>query len=277
MRISITQGRLVPSIDGKIQTFPAARWRDEFDLCRLAGFDSIEWVHSGDGPEIDPIVSGDVSEIRDAISRTGVNVNSVCHDALLDIPIFEESGQRELWPAHWESLRIIAVNLDQLGGAHIVLPLLGANRVVSATGREAALEFIRGSLKALDGTNIELHLETSLRSTDLKSLMQDLNDSRCKITFDTGNILQFGYDLQAELEDLDGRIGSIHFKDSKLAGTTVPLGTGDVDFAAVAAYLRRVNFRGSFTLQGARVPGRDDFELCCSYLRFLNEQVNSES
>ena len=30
MAISIMQGRLVPPIDGRIQTFPRERWRDEF-------------------------------------------------------------------------------------------------------------------------------------------------------------------------------------------------------------------------------------------------------
>ena len=273
MRISITQGRLVPAVDGKIQTFPAVQWRDEFDLCRRAGFDGIEWCHSGDGPEIDPIVSDDLGEIQDLISLTGVPVKSVCYDDLLAVPIFEKSSQETLWPAHLNSLRIIASNLETLGGAYIILPLLGANRVVSAAGREAALKFIRQALKALDGTRLELHLETSLLSFELKSLLSDLNDSRCKVTFDTGNILQFGYDLLAELHDLNGRIGSIHFKDSKLSGTTVPLGTGDVDFEGVADFLRGIDYRGTFTLQGARIQGRDDFELCCSYLRFLNERV----
>jgi hexulose-6-phosphate isomerase len=89
--------------------------------------------------------------------------------------------------------------------------------------------------------------------------------------------LQFGYDLRAELEELNAEeIGSIHFKDSRLSGTTVPLGTGDVDFGYVGAFLNRIGYRGSFILQGARVDGRNDFELCCSYLKFLRETVESQ-
>jgi L-ribulose-5-phosphate 3-epimerase len=275
MRIGITQGRLLAPLNGKIQTFPGPRWRDEFDLCRGAGFDSIEWVHSGHDPEYDPIVSKNVQEIQTAISRAGVDVPSVCYDAILDHPILEPVTGREVWMAHWNALETIAINLEFLGGSHIVLPLLGANKVISAADREAALGFVRGALKALNGTKLDLHLETSLQAGDLKSFLHALGDSRCKVTFDTGNILQFGYDLRAELENLSPEIGSVHFKDSKFCGTTVPLGTGDVDFDYVGAVLRRNGYRGYGVLQGARVEGRNDFDLCSGYLKFLREHLEA--
>ena len=54
MAILIMQGRLVAPIDGRIQTFPRDRWRDEFPRAVEAGLDGIEWIFDEAGEAANP-------------------------------------------------------------------------------------------------------------------------------------------------------------------------------------------------------------------------------
>jgi hexulose-6-phosphate isomerase len=53
-------------------------------------------------------------------------------------------------------------------------------------------------------------------------------------------------------------VGSVHIKDRILGGSTVPLGTGDADFPALAESLGMVAFSGDFILQAARGTSGDE-------------------
>ena len=53
-------------------------------------------------------------------------------------------------------------------------------------------------------------------------------------------------------------MGSVHIKDRLLGASTVPLGTGDADFPALAESLRKVAYKGDFILQVARGANGDE-------------------
>lgn len=61
----------------------------------------------------------------------------------------------------------------------------------------------------------------------------------------------------AELTAYGDRIGSVHVKDATLGGTTVPLGTGEVDFVACFRALRSQGYSGPYVLQAARIADED--------------------
>ena len=42
--LAVMQGRLVPPEDGRFQSFPRGRWRDEFALAAQAGLNAIQWI-----------------------------------------------------------------------------------------------------------------------------------------------------------------------------------------------------------------------------------------
>ena len=88
MTVGIMQGRLVPPHEGRIQSFPRERWRDEFPLAAAADLDAIEWIFDVFGLEANPIAADAGLEDVNALSaRTGVGVRSVCADYFMDAPL----------------------------------------------------------------------------------------------------------------------------------------------------------------------------------------------
>ena len=58
------------------------------------------------------------------------------------------------------------------------------------------------------------------------------------INYDTGNSASLGWDVEEEFANYFDRIYNIHIKDRTLGGTTVDLGTGDVNFQNFLIYLK---------------------------------------
>lgn len=268
------QGRLVPPIDGQIQNFPADLWRDELALCAQAGFDGVEWIHTKEPDPRNPIAqAGGASIIADVCRAAGSRVLSCTYDAMLTPRALDEDPGGPSWRRHLGAIEVMAGNLRALGASHLVLPWLADNRIHSDGDRTRAIQFVRRALEVTAASRIELHLETSLRSAELLHMLDEIDDPRCRVTFDTGNMVQFGYAWHDELSRQWPRVGSVHLKDATSSGT-VPLGTGEVDFRRVAATLVERGHRGDCVIQGARVTGASDFETSRGYLDFFRSMLN---
>jgi hexulose-6-phosphate isomerase len=72
------------------------------------------------------------------------------------------------------------------------------------------------------------------------------------VNYDSGNSASLGYRPRDEFAAYGARVGSVHIKDRRRGGGTVPLGTGDTDFPALFDCLRAAGYRGDFILQAAR-------------------------
>jgi hexulose-6-phosphate isomerase len=266
------QGRLVPSEDGRIQCFPSRRWRDEFPRAVTLGFDAIEWIYESHGGEANPIVSAEgVAEILDLSARWGVVVGSLCADILMDEPVFRvprSAAARAAARVPWLLERCRAAGLERL-----VLPFVGQNEIRSAEELEQAAELLGGWADEARRRSVELHLETALDAKRFVWLLDRLGDDTVKVTYDIGNSLQFGFDAREELAAYGHRVGSVHVKDSKRGGTTVPLGEGDADFGFCFRALAGAGYRGPIILQAARVPGEDEMITLRRYLVFVRQEL----
>ena len=68
--IGVMQGRLLPQVQGRIQAFPWAHWRDEFELASRHGFQSIEFIFEADRSHENPVYTDEgVSEIAVALGH----------------------------------------------------------------------------------------------------------------------------------------------------------------------------------------------------------------
>ena len=105
---------------------------------------------------------------------------------------------------------------------------------------------------------MELHLETSLEPAVFAETLARIGHPLLKANYDSGNSSSLGYKPRDEFAVYGPRVGSVHIKDRVLGGTTVPLGTGDADFASLFDCLDEVGYTGDFILQVARdVPGQE--------------------
>jgi hexulose-6-phosphate isomerase len=255
--IGIMQGRLVPPTDNRIQCFPRERWADEFELAAQAGLDCIEWIYDLYGADINPLATNSSLEKLKGLSQQyKVKILSICADYFMDKPLVRASQAElddRLNTLTWllERGRLIGIN-------RMVIPFVDASRIDTQDEFDGVVALLERVLEQARQANIEIHLETSLNPIRFAELLSRLPDPLLKVNYDSGNSSSLGYAPLEEFAAYGERVGSVHIKDRLLGAGTVPLGTGDADFPALAEGLRKVVYKGDFILQVARGTSGDE-------------------
>lgn len=255
MIIAIMQGRLVPPHEGRIQCFPRDRWRDEFALAADAGIDAIEWIYDLHGEDVNPIVTDEgLSDVNALSAQKGVQVRSICADYFMDRPILRADGRAV--EERTATLVWLLGRASKLGARRVVVPFVDASRIDSDAELDHVVTVLGGVLPALETSGVELHLETSLSPGRFADMLARLPHAMVRVNYDAGNSASLGYDPKDEFAAYGARVGSVHIKDRVKGGGTVPLGSGDTDFASLFKCLAEVGYAGDFVLQVARgMPG----------------------
>lgn len=255
--IGIMQGRLVPPLQGRLQCFPRARWRDELPLAKEAGLDAIEWIYDRSAAEVNPLATDDgIAELRTLTERNQVAVRSICSDWFIDFPLVRAtSAERRDRVAvlQWLLARAAALRANR-----IVVPFVDASRIETDADRAQVVAVLRDVMPAVEDTGVEIHLETTLAPAALAALLVEVTHPMVKVNYDSGNSASLGYDPADEVAAYGPRIGSVHIKDRVRDGGSVPLGTGDADLPALMRALKAVGYAGDFVLQVARGPDGDE-------------------
>jgi L-ribulose-5-phosphate 3-epimerase len=267
--IGIMQGRLLPPIDGRIQTFPADGWPAEFPQARDLGFELIEFIFDGDA-EPHPFMSArGRSRVRAAIDASGVRVESVCADYFMTTSL--HAADRATREQAFDVLQRLIRNSAELGVRTIILPCVDASSLRGARDQAALTDALTRCLPALTSARIRLALETDLGPEPFHRLLQGLPADAVGVNYDMGNSASLGFSPADEFAAYGDRVIAVHVKDRLKGGGTVRLGTGDTDFDACFAALSRVNYPGPFIIQGAR--GIDDAGTAAEYLGFVRARL----
>jgi len=266
--IGVMQGRLLPQVQGRIQAFPWAHWRDEFELAGRHGFQSIEFIFEADRSHENPVYTDEgVSEISALIERTGVPVSAVCADYFMAHPFFRvPAGEQE------ESIRVLrrlVVCAARVGAARVEIPCVDGAAILTEQDKQDLVRCVSACLPEAERHVVEVVFETSLPPEPFRELLEWFRHPLIRATYDTGNSASLGYDAARELTVLGELVANIHIKDRLLHGSTVPLGAGHADFPAIFSTLSHINYRGPFILQTARDP--DDVGTAVRY----RDQVRS--
>jgi len=248
-KIGIMQGRLVPPEPGRFQSFPRARWAEEFGFAAQVPLSYIEWIYDLYGADVNPLTNN-IESLKAATADSGVMIRSLCADYFMDQPFIRcssvELGERQTL------LNDLLHLSSKVGIQRVILPFVDASKIVAAEERQTVVDVLKGALPAAREAGVELHLETSLTPADFANLLDQVPDSSVKANYDSGNSSSLGFVPAEEFSAYGARIGSIHIKDRILGGGTVPLGTGDADLPAVFAAMDKVGYQGDITLQVAR-------------------------
>jgi L-ribulose-5-phosphate 3-epimerase len=260
--IGVMQGRLVPRIDGRIQAFPADRWRDEFDLARTYGFESIEFIFEAENFESNPLYTeAGRAEINALRARTGVAVPSICADYFMDRPFFRVPPA--LQDESTAVLKRLIGYAAGIGAMRIEIPCVDRASIDSKTHKETLVRQVSQCLSLAERYAMEIVFETSLPPEEFRELLERFRHPLIKANYDTGNSASLGYDPVQELTILGPRVSNIHIKDRLLHGSTVPLGTGNARFPEIFKTLAQIGYRGDFILQTARAA--DDIGAAIQY------------
>lgn len=122
----------------------------------------------------------------------------------------------------------------------------------------AMIELTRDVCEHLKRNGQKLHLETGQEPVDvLLRFLDDCQLDNLFVNFDPANMILYGAgEPLPALEALGARVRSVHCKDATWSdqpgvtwGREVPLGEGDVDFAAFLKTLQRIGYDGPLTIE----------------------------
>jgi L-ribulose-5-phosphate 3-epimerase len=255
----IMQGRLSAPLHGRIQSFPAGTWQAEFAHAAVAGLQAIEWIYDVEDADTNPVGNAPgIEEMRQLSKKHGVVVQSLCADYFMPFP-FVRASEPE-WEERLQKFEWLLTQCRLAGIQHVVLPFVDNSRIDSARDRSDVLRLFQRLKETLQRLDLQIHLETSLGPDDFRSLIEEIGDPRVRINYDSGNSSSLGFSAEAEWNAYGMLIGSVHIKDRLKGGGTVPLGSGNADFNALARSLKRFDYQGRFILQVARGKTGDEVD-----------------
>lgn len=276
-RIGIMQGRLVPPVEGRIQCFPCANWRDEFPKAKAAGLDSIEWIYDTYGEAANPLNTDDgIAELRKLQRENDVALRSICADWFMDFGFIRVSLDARA--RHLDRLFWLYERASLLGGiSRIVLPFVDQSSIRTAGEKDDVAAVINDLISVARAGNIEIHLETDLGPRDFAEFLDRFPSNMVKVNYDSGNSASLGYRPAEEFSAYGKRVGSVHIKDRIRGGATVPLATGDCDFHGLFTSLRDMHggkgYSGDFILQVARGKAGDEVDWSRANREFVTKKI----
>jgi len=270
--LAVMQGRLVPPEGGHFQSFPRERWRDEFGLAAQAGLNAIEWIFDVYGKESNPLAhDAGVAEMRAFSKQTGIAVRSVCADYFMDRP-FLRTTQAEC-DALIQEMEWLLSRCRTLGSSRVVIPFVDKSRIENDEEKIQVLSILQTLLRAAETNKVELHLETTLAPRPFAAFLEQCDHPLLLANYDSGNSASLGYAVGEEFAAYGHRIGSVHIKDRRRGGGTVPLGTGDADLPAVFRGLAALNYRGDYVLQIARSEPDQELQWISKNCKWVASQI----
>jgi len=265
--IGIVIGRLSPPVPGRLQAFPRTSWADEFPRARSCGFDALEWVFEDDRPDENPLwTTSGVAAMGRAAHDAGVRVSSVCADYFMAHPLFADDAARRADAV--DVLRHLVQQSSAAGIRTVLLPVLEAAELRSASDKAALLASLETPLDLAARLGLRIGLETELPAAEYRDLVLAGSHPALGVYYDVGNATARGFDAPEDVRVLGPWLVGVHLKDRRRAGPSVPLGEGDVDFAAVFEALRQVGYRGPLVLQPAmRASYLEDARVQLTFVR----------
>jgi L-ribulose-5-phosphate 3-epimerase len=271
---SIMQGRLVPPEDGRFQCFPKLAWRDEFSLAAKAKLNGIEWIFDTYGEDENPLANDHGIEEMLSLSRqTRIEVRSLCADYFMEKPFLRtnELERDQLI----EKMRWLLSRCKRIGIRRVVIPFVDNSRIENAEEESQVIVVLRSILPAAEVNDVELHLETSLAPEPFARLLERCDHPLVRVNYDSGNSAALGYAVKDEFAAYGDRIGSVHIKDRKLHGSTVPLGTGNADLPDLFHNLAKLEYSGDYVFQVARSRAGEELPWIVHNLASVIAQIDA--
>lgn len=271
-KIGIMQGRLVPPVVNRFQCFPRTNWEMEFAWAAQAELSAIEWIYDLYGADVNPLANDQgIERMKSLSAQHHIAVRSMCADYFMDKPLVRANDlelEERLTTLLWLMRRA-----QRLGMIRLVIPFVDSSRIETNAEMASVIAVLRRALPVAEETGIELHLETSLTPGRFAELLDQLPHARLKVNYDSGNSSSLGYNCREEFAAYGTRVGSVHIKDRIRDGATVPLGTGDADFAALFDCLSQVRYAGDIILQAARGISGDEVNWARQNLAFVQNHL----
>lgn len=232
-------------------------------------------------------------EFNQKLSDLGIKITVVFAgfegESYADIPTVERTVglmPRETRAARTKELKEIANFARELGVDVVGMHLGFVPHDKSDPDYRELLDVTRGVCDHCQSNGQALHLETGQEPVDvLIRFLDDVERDNIFVNFDPANMILYGAGKPiAALEQLGSRVHSLHCKDATWSdkpgdtwGAEVPLGEGDVDFAAFLRTLNKIGYTGPLTIEREipQEPARQKAEIgrAVELLERLKKQI----
>ena len=268
----IVQGRLLSQENNQLQSFPM-KWRDEFPLIQDLGFNGIEWIYDKFSEKTNPIITKQgQKEIINLSKKYNVKLSNIVFDWFIEFPLYVDGV---IESSRYEKLEYLINLSSKIGFKRIIFPILESNSLNTSFIKNDFIKLCKEKISGLlDKNDIEFHLETSMTPEEELNLLSSINHPKFFICFDMGNSASLGFEPVDTLNKIKKFLGSVHIKDRKLHGFTVPLGTGNVNFFHIFSTLQTLNFVGPISFQCFRDSSSDNISLIKKYSKFINDIIS---
>lgn len=261
--IGILQGRLTPSINGKLQFFPVNNWKEEFGIAQKIGFNCIELLVQEDTLDKNPLWSNKgATELIKLSQKTRVQICSA-------------HGFYAKTPDYPSKLRWLVNQCYLIGADAILIPFFKQNVLTNEEEKRVAREQLNSARLCCSQSNIRLGIETEMPAEELLDFILSCNNPYIGSYYDIGNMASMGADVEKEINILKHYICGVHIKDRlPNGGKTTLIGKGCADFQGAFKALKKIGYYGPYIIHGARHPEIDDIALNTKYLKFSKKLLS---
>lgn len=244
--IGMMLGRLSPAPPGRAQLFPP-RWRDEFRAAEALGLTHLEWLVTAESLADNPVFSAaGRARIASTARDSGITVTTINADLFVARPLLRVSRDEQRRGV--DILRRLVEGAGALGATVINLPILeaGATRGVADENEVAAL--VSEIAGEAERQGIRIAIESELSGIHQRAWI-DRCGAPLAACYDIGNAAAAGLDCGADIRAIGPRLASVHVKDRRRGGDSVPLGEGDARLAAACDALVSIGYDGPLILE----------------------------
>lgn len=270
--MAVLQGRLVNSEKkNHIQYFPSKSWVREFDIAQKKNIKFIEWVANYENIKSNPIFyKTGVKEIKKYKKKHNIEVRSIDMQFIIKKPFFKSKGKE--FNKRVKLLKTIIINTQKIGIKFIILPILENSSLKKPNEEKLFIREIKNLAKYLNHKSYFL-IESDYNPKKLLNLIKKMDTSKVKINYDTGNSAHLGYHFNKE-KIYFKYVKNIHLKDKTQKGLSVPLGSGKVNFKKFFLMLKKLKYKGHFSLQTARSKTGDHMNEILKNYNFIKRYYN---
>lgn len=266
--LGITQGRLSDS--DTLQKFPTA-WEREFDLARMAGYTSIEWLRDKNLNVNNPIWDKelDIIGIQRQSIASGVGIRSICDDYV------QTCDWKCISFPQINNLISLVLKAARMGVRTIVYPMFEKASLASESDIQCFTRHINMIGSIAQELGIRIALEISMDSEKLECIFDGINLANIGLCLDTGNLYNQRIDIFEILNNgkLNKYIFHIHIKDRDCSGRNVKLGNGCVDLKGILKCLLEIGYKGLLITETDR--GMDPFVTAIENKKHIMNLLNS--
>ena len=143
------QGRLSPSMTGKIQEFPINTWQVEFEVAARLGLNAIEWTVDFQNYKNNPIfISEFNSELMNLVFEHKIYIPSITLDCFVEAPIHAKNELTGL-KSEVRDLIWVAENIRLQGLNVLVLPIVAEAGAFTEEKMKNLVSLLNGAQSAL--------------------------------------------------------------------------------------------------------------------------------